>query len=129
MALVPGSENQGLRENMTQIPMTSRSRRPSFFDDSAADQLVTMMLEMMAELWVVKQRVHTLEKVLGEAGINASEQIEKYQLSEDDLAELEGARRKFVETIMRSLEADFVDRASLQKEMDELTDEMKSGAT
>jgi len=114
---------------MTQIPMTPRSRRPSFFDDSAADQIVTMMLEMMAELWVVKQRVHTLEKVLGETGISVSEQIEKYQLNEEDLAELEGTRRKFVETIMRSLEADFVDRASLQQEMDELTDEMKSGAT
>jgi hypothetical protein len=29
---------------------------------------------------------------------------------------------------MRSLEHDFVDRASLQREMDELTHEMKKGA-
>ncbi len=113
---------------MTQIPMTPKSRRPSFFDESAVDQIVTMMLEMMAELWVVKQRVYTLEKVLGEAGIPAKDQIETCELSEEEVAELEGARRKFVETIMRSLEHDFVDRASLQKEMDELTDAMKNEA-
>ena len=113
---------------MTQIPMTPKSRRPSFFNESAVDQIVTMMLEMMAELWVVKERVFTLEKILGEAGIAAKEQIETCELSEDEVAELEAARRKYVETIMRSLEADFVNRASLQKEIDERTDEMKKGA-
>ena len=112
---------------MTQISMNPRSRRPSFFNESAVDQIVTMMLEMMTELWVVKQRVFTLEKVLGEAGIPATGKIETCELSEEEVAELEAARRKFVETIMRSLEHDFVDRASLQREMDELTHEMKKG--
>jgi len=113
---------------MTQIPLTAKGKRPSFFDESAVDQVVTMMLEMMAELWVVKERVYTLEKVLGEAGIAAKEQIEACKLSEDDVAELEGTRRKYVETIMRSLQATFVDRASLQTEIDTLTDKMKEGA-
>jgi len=112
---------------MTEIPMTSKGKRPSFFDDSAVDQIVTMMLEMMAELWVVKERVYTLEKVLGEAGIDAKEKIESCELSNDDVAELEGTRRKYVETIMRSLEANFVDRDSVQMEVDALTDKMKKG--
>ena len=114
---------------MTDIPLAQKGRRPSFFDESAVDQIVTMMLEVMAELWVVKERVYTLEKVLGEAGIAAKEQIEACKLGEDEVAELEGARRKFVETILRSLEASFVDRASVQTEIDALTDEMKKGAT
>lgn len=113
---------------MTQIPMTPKSSRPSFFDESAVDQIVTMMLEMMAELWVVKERVYTLENVLAEAGIPAKDQIEACELGEDEVAELEATRRKFVETILRSLEADFVDRGSMQKECDELTDKMKKGA-
>ena len=113
---------------MTQIPLTQKGKRPSFFDESAVDQMVTMMLEMMAELWVVKERVYTLEKVLGDAGIAAKEQIETCELSAEEVAELEGARRKFIETIMRSLEANFVDRASMQTEIDALTDEMKKGA-
>ena len=87
-----------------------------------------MILEMMAELWVVKQRVFTLEKVLNEAGIPAKDHIETCKLSEDKVSELEQTRRKFVETIMRSLEAKFVDRGSMQKHMDELTEEMKKGA-
>ena len=113
---------------MTQIPLTQKGKRPSFFDESAVDQIVTMMLEMMAELWVVKERVYTLEKVLGDAGIAAKEQIETCEMSAEEVAELEGARRNFIATIMRSLEANFVDRASMQTEIDALTDEMKKGA-
>ena len=112
---------------MTEIPLAQRGKRPSFFDESAVDQVVTMMLEVMAELWVVKERVYVLEKVLDEAGIATTEQVESRALTENEVAELEIARRKYVETIMRSLEADFVDRGSLQKEVDELTDEMKKG--
>jgi hypothetical protein len=112
---------------MTQVPLTQKGRRPSFFDESAVDQVVTMMLEMMAELWVIKEHVYTLEKVLGEAGISAKEQVEACKFNADEAAELETARLTFVETIMRSLEANFVDRGSLQKEVDELTDEMKKG--
>ena len=113
---------------MTQIPMMPKSRRPSFFDESAVDQIVTMMLEMMAELWVVKERLYTLEQVLAEAGIAAKDQIESCELGEDEVAELEATRRKFIATILRSLEADFVDHGSMQKESDELTDKMKKGA-
>lgn len=113
---------------MTDIPLAQKGKRPSFFDESAVDQIVTMMLEVMAELWVVKERVYTLEKVLDEAGIAAKEKIEACELNADEVAELEATRRKFVETIMRSLEANFVDRGSLQKEVDDLTDEMKKGA-
>ena len=113
---------------MTQIPLTQKGKRPSFFDESAVDQVVTMMLEMMAELWVVKERVYTLEKVLGEAGIAAKEQIEACEFDDEERAELEGARRKFVETVMRSLEANFVDHGSLHSEIDALTDEMKKDA-
>jgi hypothetical protein len=112
---------------MTDIPLAQKGKRPGFFDESAVDQIVTMMLEVMAELWVVKERVYTLEKVLDEAGIAVTEKIESCDFTGNEVAELETARRKYVETIMRSLEANFVDRGSLQKEVDELTDEMKKG--
>jgi hypothetical protein len=110
------------------IPLSPKGKRPSFFDEGAVDQVVSMMLEVMAELWVVKERVYTLEKVLGEAGIAAKEQMESCKLSEDEIAELEAARRKFIATIMRSLETKFVDRGKLQEDIDDLTDEMKKGA-
>ena len=113
----------------TKIPMESRAKRPAFFADSAIDQVVTMMMELMAELWVVKERVHTLEKVLSTHGLEVAEEIESCQFSADEKVRLEGERQQFVSTILRSFEADFVSRADLNTERDELTDKMKSGDT
>lgn len=113
---------------MTQIPLTQKGTRPSFFEGSATDQLITMMLEIMAELWVVKERVYTLEKVLGDAGIAVKEQIDACKFSPEQAAELEMERRKLIETVLRSLEAHFVDHANMQTEIDALTDVMKKGA-
>ena len=110
---------------MPQIPMTPRSKRPSFFDEPAVDRLVTMMLEMMAELWVVKERIHKLEKVLSKAGVDVTGKIETCEFGADELMDLEMKRRKFVETIMRSLEDDFSDSAGLQADTGELAGEIK----
>ena len=66
---------------------------------------MTMMLEMMAELWVVKERVHTLEKVLSTHGLNVAEEIEPCVFDADEKSALEEARQQFVGSIMRALEA------------------------
>ena len=113
---------------MTKIPLDSKSKRPAFFDDPATDQLMTMMLEMMAELWVVKERVHTLEKVLSTQSLNVAEKMETCDLDADEKTRLGEVRQQFVSNIMRSLEADFDSRASIYSQIDELTDKMKSEA-
>lgn len=105
--------------------MTPRAKRPSFFEESAVDQILSMMLEMMTELWVVKERVYTLEKVLDQEGIDARDKIEAFTFSDDEITELESARRKFIASILRTLETNFVDHAQLQEQVDELTDVMK----
>ena len=107
--------------------MQPRAKRPAFFNDSAIDQLVTMMMELMTEVWVTKERVFTLEKVLATHGLNVTDEIESCEFNEDENSSLAQARQRFVSTIMRSLEAEFVSRASLKTELDELADKMKSG--
>ena len=89
--------------------------------------MMTMMLELMSELWVVKERVNTLEKVLSNNELNVAEEIETCQLNTEEKTELEEARQRFVSTVLRSLEAEFASPASLNSKIDELTDKMKSG--
>jgi hypothetical protein len=112
---------------MAEIPMASRAKRPAFFNDAATDQIVSMMLELMSELWVVKERVFTLEKVLSTNGLNVAEEIEACELGDDEKAGLEKVRQQFVNSILRALEADFVSHDSLSASTDALTEQMKSG--
>ena len=111
---------------MVEIPLNSKAKRPGFFADSAVDQMMTMMLEMMTELWVVKERVYALEQVLNNEGLSVTDKINSSKMGDAQTAELEVARLKYIETIMRSLESNFVARADLQHEVDDLTSAMKN---
>lgn len=111
---------------MKKIPRQARCKRPSFFNDSATDQLITMMLETMSELWVVKERLYTLEKVLEEQGLSVRQPIDSCRFTAEEMRQLEDTRRQFVESIMRSLEANFVTQKRMQSEIDELREEMQN---
>ena len=46
---------------MTDLPLDARGRRPAFFDKDGVDQLLSMMLELATEVWVVRERLYRVE--------------------------------------------------------------------
>lgn len=111
----------------SKIPLTSRAKRPAFFEQSGVDPLITMTTEIMAELWVLKERFYALEKVLDESGLDVKARIEHCKFSDEETAELEQTRRSFIESIMRAFEAESISRDEIQKQSDQFTESMKRG--
>ncbi len=72
---------------------------PAFFDNAAIDNLIAVTLELGAELWVVRDRLHVMEKLLAERGVVTAEMIEQYQPSEDELAMTRQERDAFVRRV------------------------------
>ena len=62
---------------------TARSRGPqygadgrvTFFDDPAMDRFVSVLLNVASELWVLSERVATLNEIVTKAGLLSSEEI------------------------------------------------------
>lgn len=104
----------------SRIPLSHRGKRPRFFTASGTDELMSMVLELTAELWVIKKRLYLLERVAGQAGVPLTPQIEGYDLSADEVAELDQRRRLLIATVLRSLESDQTDRGQVRQEMEAL---------
>lgn len=102
------------------IPLKHRGKRPRFFNASGTDELMSMVLELTAELWVIKKRLYLLERVAGQAGVPLTPQIEGYALSPDEVTELDQRRRLLIATVLRSLESDQTDRGQVRQEMEAL---------
>jgi hypothetical protein len=102
------------------IPMNHRGKRPRFFNASGTDELMSMVLELTAELWVVKKRLYLLERVAGQAGVPLTRQIEAYELNAGEVAELDERRRLLISTVLRSLEVDPVERGKMREEMESI---------
>jgi hypothetical protein len=103
---------------MSRMKKESRGRRPRFFPSAGADETVSILLELAAEIWTVKERLYVVEKAAADAGLDLSERVESWRPSEAESAELDAQRQRMLKTLFRSLDASYVTGAHLRDEMD-----------
>lgn len=76
-----------------------------FLGDRKSDAMMDVMLEMAAQIWVLKRRNSILEKLLDEKGILSREAIESFSFTKDAAAAQRQVRAEFVGKIFRSVES------------------------
>lgn len=74
-----------------------------FLGDRRLDALVDVVLEMAAQLWVLRRRNAVLEEVLVNNRLMTADAVEQHTLSDDLAAALRTERAEFVATVFRSL--------------------------
>jgi hypothetical protein len=103
---------------MSKIAMETRGKRPRFFPAAGTDETVTILLELAAELWTVKERLYALERAADDAGLDLTDRIEAWKPTEEQGAELDAARAQMIGTLFRSLEARHVPGTHLRRALD-----------
>lgn len=83
------------------LPRASKGKRPHFFDDASIDQMMTFLLELMAETSALRDRVDTIERLLEANGSVIRVDIEGYQAALDVEAERTEWRKGFIERVLR----------------------------
>ncbi len=103
---------------MSRIKMQSDSKRARFFPESGADEMVSMMLELMSEVWVLRERMYALEQVAAGQGIDLTAGIEAWKPDEQQAEALAAARADFIANVTRSLAANNVPGLHLRRSLD-----------
>ena len=76
-------------------------------DASINDATFQVIVNLMHELWIVKDRALLLEQVLADAGIDVSERLDRLDPVEQTAARLEKERKAFIARVLQpTLEAD-----------------------
>jgi len=100
------------------IPMQARGKRPHFFPDSSADETVTMILELMSEVWALRERMYALERVAEDSGLELTSKIEEWRPDEQQAAALDEQRMLMIRSVLRSIEAKHVPGQHLRRALD-----------
>lgn len=77
--------------------------QPRFFADPSVDRLVSVMLEMASALWVLTERVETIERVAAAKGYVTLEELRFHAPPASESAEREAARTQFVHQVLGPL--------------------------
>jgi hypothetical protein len=83
------------------LPRQTQGKRPHFFDDPAIDQMMTFVLELSAEVSVLRERLDTVERLLDAHGSVTRAQIEAYVAPPDVDAARTAARDAFIKRVFR----------------------------
>jgi hypothetical protein len=80
-------------------PMPQPAPQPAFFDNPVIDNLIAVTLELGAELWVQRERMRIVERLLAEKGLVTAELIEAYTPSAEEAERSKAERDAFVQRV------------------------------
>jgi hypothetical protein len=78
-------------------------RRQAFFESDAVDQLMSMVLELAAEHWVLRERVFAIERAADKLGVKLSAAVDSYEFSDSEKATLGAMRQTLIDSLMRTV--------------------------
>jgi hypothetical protein len=81
-------------------------KRPEFFPDRGVDQLFSLVLELTTELWVLRERVYSIEDVAGKHGLPLRDLVEGWKPNEEQANELARMRHAMLQQLFRTIDKD-----------------------
>lgn len=88
-----------------ELPRMARGRRNRFFEAEGVDELLSMVMELTAEVATLRERLYVTERVLEQNGLAVGEGIECYEISDEDDAWLTAERERLLSTVLRTVES------------------------
>jgi len=83
------------------IARVAKGKRPVYFQDAATDKLMAIVLTLVGELSVTRERLDAVERLLDEKGILDRDVIDRYEPDATSSAAREAARTEYIERVMR----------------------------
>jgi len=84
----------------TQVPKTAKGHRPTFFKDPVNDRLMSMIMSLVTEFWVMRERLDTIEALANEKGLLLDTEIEAYEPDNERAEARERMRQEFLDRVL-----------------------------
>lgn len=79
------------------------SGRPTFFDDPAIDRLISVVLQLTSEVWVLSERIETLEELAQRKGQLTYDEIKSYAPDPAENRIRDEKRDRFIQSVLGPL--------------------------
>jgi hypothetical protein len=79
------------------------SGRPRFFSDGAVDRLVSVILQLTSEVWVLAERLENIEQLAQQKGHLTHEEIKNYTPGPEESRARDSERDRFVQSVLGPL--------------------------
>ena len=88
-------------EEAPRLRRTARGKRPRYFSDPATDRLLGMLMTLIGEVSVLRDRLDSVERLIEKGGVFRREDIDNFLPGKQAEAEREATRRRYIARVMR----------------------------
>ena len=81
-----------------------RGGRAFFFQDSATDKVLNMLVTLAGEVWTLRERLAAMEAIGVRQGAFSPNEIDDFEFTSEQDARLAGDRKEFIESLFRVLQ-------------------------
>ena len=86
------------------LPRTAKGKKPQYFSDPTMDKMLSMILTLMGELSVTRDRLDTVERLIDKNGLFKVNDIENFKLTEE-VNQLRTERRSaYIARVLKSVQ-------------------------
>lgn len=103
----------------------AKGKRPQYFDDPGQDRMLSILLAVVGEVAVLKERLDTVERLLDAKGAITRADIESYEPDRDAAYERGLATKDYVARVMRGVQQDMEAMAAADRPIPDLVEELK----
>jgi hypothetical protein len=103
----------------------AKGKRPQYFDDPALDRMLSMVMALMGELSVLRERVDTIERLLEAKGAISRGDIEGYAPNAGAALERGAATRELIARILRGVQQDLEALREVEPPLEDVSRELR----
>ena len=103
----------------------AKGKRPQYFDDPALDRMLSILMAVVAEVSVLRERLDTVERLLDAKGTISRADIEAYEPDRDAAYERGLATKDYVARVMRGVQQDMEALAENEPPVEQLSRELR----
>jgi len=98
--------------------LNTRGDRPTFFENSGTDAVMTALLETMSQLWATRNQVRMLEQLLIDKSLITREELETFDFNSAEKIKDYQSMQDFFRDAFRAMGASGQSVDSRQREVD-----------
>lgn len=98
----------------------AKGRRPQYFDDPALDRVLSMLMALIGEMSVMRERLDTIERLLEAKGNLTRADIETYAPDEAAAFERGCLTREYIARVMRGLQQEIEAMSTAERSVEDV---------
>jgi hypothetical protein len=91
------------KKSTTKMRHGVKGKQLRFFEAQGVDELVSICMTLAQELWVVKERLATVEAAAAKKGVLLDEEVEGYAFTPEQRAVVDDEKKQFIDRVFFTL--------------------------